>query len=77
MANPMDRSDPSPNHGAEGRSLPEEARNAEQGEKGRDMNAVHHPSRLEEQRPVSWAGWLLALVAGAALWVLVLKWLWA
>lgn len=74
MNNQMDRPDPEPLDGADLRdSLPEEARSPEAGGKGSEMNVAHHPSKFDEQRSISWAGWLFALLAGAAIWVLLFR----
>ena len=75
MTDEMDRTDPHPLTGADRRdSVPEAVTTVRGGTKGRDMDAARHPSKFDEQRPIAWAGWLLALVAGAAIWLLLFRW---
>lgn len=74
MTNRMDRPEPESLEGADRRdNLPPEAGSLEAGAKGSEMNVAHHPSKLEEQRPVSWVGWVIALVAGAAIWMVLFR----
>lgn len=74
MNDPMDRTEPNPLDAADRRDkVPDGGPPQREGLKGRDMNAARHPSNFEEQRPVAWAGWLLALFAGAAIWALIFR----
>lgn len=74
MTDDMDRSDRLPAGGADRReSFPAPAPAAEAEHEKREMTAAQL-SRLEEQRPVSVTGWLLAFAIGAAIWALIFGW---